>query len=93
MSAVLENILVIGADVTHPIARSAEGTPPIAAVVGSVGPTGDKILGSMRLQYTDRKEMTEEIEQIVKERIRDWYTAKRKLQTSILYYCDGVGGS
>jgi eukaryotic translation initiation factor 2C len=50
VSNILKNMLVLGADVTHPNKNSLYGTPSIAAVVGSVDELGGKFLGSMRLQ-------------------------------------------
>ncbi|KAF2822216.1 hypothetical protein CC86DRAFT_425828 [Ophiobolus disseminans] len=80
----MRDILVLGADVTHPSPGSIRHCPSIASVAGS------KFLGSMRLQQC-KKEIIQEFESMVAERIHDWATGhKNALPTQILYYRDGV---
>jgi eukaryotic translation initiation factor 2C len=50
----LKDVMILGADVTHPSLVSIEGCPSIAAIVGSIDDFGGKFLGSMRLQNPDR---------------------------------------
>jgi eukaryotic translation initiation factor 2C len=57
----LQGTLVLGADLTHPSSSSLVGCPSIAAVVGSVNSKSTKYLGSMRLQRTCKKEVSEDI--------------------------------
>lgn len=47
--------IVIGADVTHPASHSTDGTPSIAAVVGSVDSKFGRYPGSMRLQLSKQE--------------------------------------
>jgi eukaryotic translation initiation factor 2C len=57
MVAIMPNILVPGADVTHPGKGFTPGCPSISAIVGSVDKWGGRFLGSMRLQNKDKKEV------------------------------------
>ncbi|KAJ4351686.1 uncharacterized protein N0V89_007029 [Didymosphaeria variabile] len=91
--------LVLGADVTHPGPTAIVGCPSIAAIVGSVDELAGRFLGSMRLQSQGKKEMIDEVESMVTERIIDWcgeqQAAKRQpgqclLPMNIIYYRDGV---
>ncbi|KAL5450265.1 hypothetical protein PMIN07_001265 [Paraphaeosphaeria minitans] len=91
--------LVLGADVTHPGPTSIPGCPSVAAFVGSVDAHAGRFLGSMRLQHRSKKEMIDEVESMVKERIVDWVMEQRNSKTKkgqallpkhILYYRDGV---
>jgi eukaryotic translation initiation factor 2C len=58
ISRIMPDTLVLGADVTHPGTGAIPGSPSIAAIVGSVGDTGGRFLGSMRLQNQSRKEVS-----------------------------------
>jgi eukaryotic translation initiation factor 2C len=46
----LSDTLVLGADVTHPGSGALQGSPSIAAIVGSRGPTGGSFRGKMKMQ-------------------------------------------
>ncbi|KAF2502246.1 Piwi-domain-containing protein [Lophium mytilinum] len=90
----LKDTLVLGADVTHPTGGSVNGTPSIAAVVGSVDENGGRMLGSMRLQLEARNEMIDEMESMVKDRLHAWKEANEgKWPQNVLYYRDGVSES
>ena len=92
------DVIVIGADVTHPGVGSREGTPSIAAVVGSTDDEFMHFPGSMRLQRS-RKEEIVELGDMVKERLIDW--AMKHLDSDglptlparMLFYRDGVSES
>ncbi|ORY07012.1 ribonuclease H-like domain-containing protein [Clohesyomyces aquaticus] len=86
----LEDTLVLEADVTHPSPGFLIGCPSIAAIVGSVDAHCGKFLGSMRLQRKDKKEMIDDVTEMVRERIHDWATENKRLPANILYYRDGV---
>ncbi|KAF2817716.1 Piwi-domain-containing protein [Mytilinidion resinicola] len=94
ISSFLKDTLVLGADVTHPTGGSANGTPSVAAVVGSVDENGGRMLGSMRLQHKPRNEMIDEMESMVKDRIHAWKKENDgKWPQNVLYYRDGVSES
>jgi eukaryotic translation initiation factor 2C len=87
------DLMILGADVTHPSSGAVEGCPSIAAIVGSVDNYGGKYFGSMRLQDKDKKdhEIIDGVRSMVKERLTDWATVHdKKLPTKILYYRDWV---
>ncbi|KAI7280388.1 hypothetical protein KC345_g4768, partial [Hortaea werneckii] len=92
------DVIVIGADVTHPGVGSREGTPSIAAVVGSTDNQFMHFPGSMRLQRS-RKEEIVELGDMVKERLIDWAMKHRNnqerptLPARMLFYRDGVSES
>ena len=48
-------MMIVGADVTHPASHSTPGTPSIAAVVASVDPNFTRYPGSMRLQTSKQE--------------------------------------
>ncbi|CAK4034175.1 Piwi-domain-containing [Lecanosticta acicola] len=86
--------LVLGADLIHPKQSSAEGTPTIAALVGSVNGSFAKFLGSARRQdrgneYIDAANMLS----MAKERIQAWKTSNGVVPRRILYYRDGTGNT
>ncbi|KAK3080982.1 hypothetical protein LTS18_011295 [Coniosporium uncinatum] len=93
--------MVLGADVIHPSAGSAQRTPSITAVVGSVDRTASKFLGSMRYQYPstgkESKEIIEDLHDMVVERLRDWFRIVRGVKgtppSDIIYYRDGISES
>ncbi|PVI04669.1 Piwi-domain-containing protein [Periconia macrospinosa] len=91
-SILSNNTMVLGADVVHAGSGSFPGTPSIASIVGSVDNTGGKFLGSVRLQRVDKddKEIIDEVEAMVVERLKDWCLSRGKLPTNIIYYRDGV---
>lgn len=87
------NTLVLGADLIHPKATSAEVCPTIACLVGSVSGNFAKFLGSARRQ-SPRKEIISSATMIsmATERIMDWQRANSgRLPARILYYRDGTG--
>ncbi|KAF2817715.1 uncharacterized protein BDZ99DRAFT_470686 [Mytilinidion resinicola] len=85
----LKDTLVLGADLTHPSPGSVEGAPSIAALVRSVGTSGGKWLGSMRLQFGTKERKQEEM---VRERIKAWQKDAKtdKLPAKVIYFRDGV---
>ena len=91
--------LILGADVIHPGAASVEGTPSIAALVGSVDDKYAKYLGSMRTQRYDPKAESKEIiddtsmKAMASERLEAWKKVNGRYPSNILYYRDGVGDS
>ncbi|EMD90548.1 hypothetical protein COCC4DRAFT_127590 [Bipolaris maydis ATCC 48331] len=86
----LQDTLVLGADVTHPGSGSLVGCPSIAAVVGSIDFNAAKFRGSMRLQRTCKKEIIDDLEPMVSERLMAYFRATKSLPKNILYYRDGV---
>ncbi|KAK5113606.1 hypothetical protein LTR85_010835 [Meristemomyces frigidus] len=87
--------MILGADLIHPKSTSADGTPSIAAVVGSVDDDFCKFFGSVRRQGKGREYIeTGLMEAMVHERIQAWQkTHKDQMLARILYYRDGVGNS
>ncbi|TKA72344.1 hypothetical protein B0A55_06764 [Friedmanniomyces simplex] len=87
------DIIVVGADVTHPGKGSASATPSIAAVVGSADDHFMQYPGSMRLQKCGKEDIVD-LSGMVKERLLEW--ARRhhnNLPAKILFYRDGVSES
>ncbi|KAF4546277.1 Protein argonaute 1-like [Lasiodiplodia theobromae] len=97
-ASVLQNTMILGADVTHPSPGSVEGTPSVAAVVGSVDAGFTKFLGSMRRQAPrgekQSEEMIQEMKEMVKERLQAYKKRnKERYPDNIMYYRDGVSDS
>ncbi|KAH3913322.1 hypothetical protein HBH56_101590 [Parastagonospora nodorum] len=90
IATTLQDTLVLGADITHPSPGSLVGCPSIAAVVGSVNSMSTKYLGSMRLQETCKKEIIDDLQAMVYERIVAYEQATRNFPKRILFYRDGV---
>ncbi|KAJ4341739.1 hypothetical protein N0V95_007131 [Ascochyta clinopodiicola] len=91
LTEIMADTLVLGADVTHPNGGSIAGCPSIAAIVGSVDDHAGRFLGSMRLQSAGKKEMIDDVESMVVERIKDWVVINKfRLPKNIIYYRDGV---
>ncbi|KAF2648958.1 stem cell self-renewal protein Piwi, partial [Lophiostoma macrostomum CBS 122681] len=89
----LKDVLVLGADVTHPGVGSLEGCPSIAAVVGSVDDTGGKFLGDYRPQPS-KEEIIRNFHYYVCRRICAWSRHNDgKLPARVLYYRDGVSSN
>lgn len=87
---VQKDTMIIGIDVTHPAPKSMEGTPSIAGVVASIDGTYSQWPGSIRCQKS-RQEMVEDLDIMVKERLRLWYEKNGgRLPRRILIYRDGV---
>ena len=91
--------LVLGADVIHPGVSAIDGTPSIAALVGSVDGRYGKYLGSLRMQkYNKTARSTEVIDDtnmraMARERLDAWKKESGRYPGNILYYRDGVGDS
>ena len=91
--------LILGADVVHPGVSSVDGTPSIAALVGSVDGDFAKYLGSMRKQKYVKGTMSTEIidsqnmRAMARERLQAWHEVNNRYPSHILYYRDGVGDS
>ncbi|KAF3937824.1 hypothetical protein ABW19_dt0206716 [Dactylella cylindrospora] len=82
--------MLLGADVTHPSPGSAKGVPSLACVVASCDRTFGSFPASVRLQES-RKEMITELEDMVKERLAEYYRCNNnRLPDKILFYRDGV---
>ncbi|KAK8248953.1 ribonuclease H-like domain-containing protein [Phyllosticta capitalensis] len=95
------NVMILGADVCHPDAKSSTGTPSIASVVGSVDGTFGKFLGSSRWQQRERRPNgklkgcreiidVENMKAMVKERLLAYKKQQKCLPQAIIYYRDGV---
>ncbi|KAF2397222.1 Piwi-domain-containing protein [Trichodelitschia bisporula] len=89
----LNDTIIMGADVTHPTKGSLAGTPSIAAVVAKACDDQDftNFVGSMRLQEA-RTEVIDEIGAMTKERLKAW-RSKSPTKTwpkNILFYRDGI---
>lgn len=88
--------LILGADLIHPKkSASADGTPSIGAVVGSVDGDYNRFLGSARRQRAGKEYIDgDEMQRMVLERIMAWQKANGGIKPArILYYRDGVGNS
>lgn len=87
------DVMIMGADVTHPSAGSLNGTPSIAAVVGTVDKQFARYNGHMRLN-PPRQEIIQHIEDMTLDLIREWYEKNdRRMPKEILFYRDGVSES
>lgn len=89
-----EQVIIMGADVTHPGADTPEiGKPSIAAVVGSTDPTGFRYCAEIRIQKS-RQECIEEMEPMVYNILLKFYRANCRTSTGkpqrILFFRDGV---
>jgi eukaryotic translation initiation factor 2C len=86
--------MVLGVDVTHPGTGCADGTPSIAAVVGSIDADMAKYRGAMRYQEKSNEEIVVHMEDMVKDLLRVWKGKNGgRLPARILCYRDGVGES
>ncbi|KAK5677116.1 hypothetical protein LTS10_010305 [Elasticomyces elasticus] len=81
--------MLMGIDVTHPSPGSSENAPSISCVVASVDEHLTQWPGSIRTQ-TGRKEMVEELEAMVLERLDLWTKRSKGLPNKIVLYRDGV---
>ncbi|KAK4891707.1 hypothetical protein LTR27_009715 [Elasticomyces elasticus] len=81
--------MLMGIDVTHPSPGSSENAPSISCVVASVDEHLTQWPGSIRTQ-TGRKEMVEELEAMVLERLDLWTKRSKGLPNKIILYRDGV---
>jgi hypothetical protein len=81
--------MVVGIDATHPSATDCEGFPTVAAIVASSDARLGQWAGESRIQ-TSKKEILENLEEMILNRLRRWQTVNKALPTSILVYRDGV---
>lgn len=85
-----KHVMILGADVVHPGAASAVGTPSIAAVVGTIDAKFAAYRGSARYQE-GRVEIIGGMQAMVSERLRAYQGANnRQLPSRIIYYRDGI---
>ena len=85
-------IMVMGADVTHPAPDQLGLKPSIAAIVGSYDPSVSKYFCEVRIQFKDKdaKNVVEEIlsmEEVTKTLLKKFYneTRQKKPQRIIFY--------
>lgn len=87
-----DHVMYIGADVNHP--GSGDSTSPsIAAVVGSINwPWSNRY--NARVSYqSHRVEHIQQLEEMSKELLDDYFKANKKLPDRILFFRDGVSES
>ena len=84
--------MVVGIDVSHPAAKSMEGTPSIAAVVASIDKDYAQWPGSIRCQAS-KKEMVSTLKLMMQERLKLWINRNERMPGKILIYRDGVSES
>ena len=89
-----EQVIIMGADVTHPGAdQQNSGKPSIAAVVGSVDPRGSQYCCEIRVQKS-KQEYIEDMEGMVYNLLRKFNKATGSTSTGkpqrIIFYRDGV---
>lgn len=83
--------MMVGIDVTHPGMGTQEGTPSIAAVVASIDDRFVQFPASLRIQKTHHmKEMLDELDEMLIERLNVWEQKNKSLPERILIYRDGV---
>ncbi|KAF2817714.1 Piwi-domain-containing protein [Mytilinidion resinicola] len=87
-----EDTIVMGADVGHPPIGGADGSPSIAAVVGSLNHHMMNYPGSVRLQ-AGGQEIIGDLKGMVSERLQAWNSENGKFPTRVLFYRDGVSDS
>jgi eukaryotic translation initiation factor 2C len=79
----------MGADVTHPHPLD-DISPSVAAVVGSMNwPAANKYVSRMRSQ-THRQEIIQDLGEMVKELLDDFYQELNELPKRIIFFRDGV---
>ncbi|KAI4623448.1 hypothetical protein J4E80_003258 [Alternaria sp. BMP 0032] len=106
-----QDVMVLGADVVHAGPSAFDGCPSIASIVGSVDYSAGRCLGSARLQRIEKeakddkgnakleqitdREIIQEVEAMVTERLEDWirHSEKKTPPKNILYYRDGVSAT
>ncbi|XP_046448978.1 protein argonaute-2-like isoform X2 [Daphnia pulex] len=89
-----EQVIIMGADVTHPGADQQDsGKPSIAAVVGSVDPRASQYCCEIRIQKS-KQEYIEDMENMVYNLLRKFNRAAGATSTGkpqrIIFYRDGV---
>ncbi|PNT16900.1 hypothetical protein POPTR_010G163800v4 [Populus trichocarpa] len=84
-----EPVIFMGADVTHPHPLD-DISPSVAAVVGSMNwPAANKYVSRMRSQ-THRQEIIQDLGEMVKELLDDFYQELNELPKRIIFFRDGV---
>ncbi|KAI6147352.1 Piwi domain-containing protein, partial [Pisolithus tinctorius] len=87
-----EKTMVLGMDVTHPSPGSLEGTPSIAAVVGSVDDRFVQFPASLRCQES-KKEMIADLAGMITERLHQYRQVSKTLPDRVFVYRSGVSES
>lgn len=87
-------LIIIGADVSHP-APGDRIRPSIAACVGSLDSIPSKYRASIRVQIEDREavarvEIIQDLQSMVVELLKAFFTATRHKPEHIIFYRDGV---
>uniref|UniRef100_A0A8C5C217 Argonaute RISC component 4 n=1 Tax=Gadus morhua TaxID=8049 RepID=A0A8C5C217_GADMO len=81
-------VIFLGADVTHPPAGDGK-KPSIAAVVGSMDGHPSRYCATVRVQ-TSRQEVIQDLTNMVRELLIQFYKSTRFKPTRIIYYRGGV---
>ncbi|KAK1753780.1 ribonuclease H-like domain-containing protein [Echria macrotheca] len=81
--------MVVGLDVTHPSAGSADNAPSIAGMVASVDNSLGQWPAILRIQ-AGRQEMVSDLTAMLKSRLQLWQAKNKTLPENILVYRDGV---
>ena len=89
-----EPVIIFGTDLTHP-SLNENGIPSIAAVAASMDANATKYCARVRAQNhrngKDAQEIINDLAEIVKELLIEFYRANRKLKPiKIIFYRDGV---
>ncbi|XP_041452382.1 protein argonaute-2 [Drosophila obscura] len=84
----LENVMFLGADVTHPSPDQRE-IPSVVGVAASHDPYGASYNMQYRLQRSDLEEI-EDMESITSEHLRVFHQHRKRYPDHIVYYRDGV---
>ena len=88
LSVFCEPVIFIGADVTHPPAGDRT-KPSIAAVVASMDAHPSRYAATVRVQ-PHRQEIIEELSNMVKELLIQFYRSTHFKPTRIIFYRDGI---
>ena len=81
--------MVVGLDVTHPSPGSSSNAPSVAGIVASVDEWLGQWPADLRVQ-TARQEMVDDLDILLKSRLRLWEKRNGTLPENILIYRDGV---
>lgn len=85
------NTMVVGLDVTHPAAGSAQTAPSVSSITASVDRYLAQWPADVAIQ-TGRQEMIDGLKNMMKSRLALWREKNRgRLPDEILFYRDGVG--
>ncbi|CAB1321200.1 unnamed protein product [Coregonus sp. 'balchen'] len=85
---ILQPVIFLGADVTHPPAGDGK-KPSIAAVVGSMDAHPSRYCATVRVQRP-RQEVIQDLASMVRELLIQFYKSTRYKPTRIIFYRDGV---